>query len=181
MKSLKITMVMKQYSVKVAVAGYIVSVLACQIRSLRPSLIMMHPSSVFCMLKSQSEEISNLRSTVEQLKGTLKGLTKQNSSPVENETAEVNQDEEISNLRSTIEQLKSTLEGLTKQNSSPTENLTAAVNPSATNLIPSPTVSTLIPKSIEKSASPIERKFNVVMYGIGVYLKVQMALLEQKE
>ena len=33
----------------------------------------------FCMLKSQSEEISNLRSTVEKLKGTLKGLTKQNS------------------------------------------------------------------------------------------------------
>ena len=35
---------------------------------------------VFCMLKSQSDEISTLRSTIEQLKSTLEGLSKHNSS-----------------------------------------------------------------------------------------------------
>ena len=34
---------------------------------------------VFCMLKSQSDEISSLRSTIEQLKITLEGLSKHNS------------------------------------------------------------------------------------------------------
>ena len=76
------------------------------------------------------------------------------------------QSDEISTLRSTIEQLKSTLEGLSKHNSSQGVISRDVNDPSAANSTPTSINQAPIPKPVEKSSPQVERRFNVVLYGI---------------